>query len=705
MSIFARNTGPCEGFDKYAGQKWIYPNNMTIRGYQKEAVSKALFHNAMIVLPTGFGKTFIAAVVMYNFYRWYPTGKIIFVAPTRPLVTQQVQECRKISGIPKVDCCELTGQTNAERREAAWSDKRVFFATPQVIENDLTNGLLDGRQVRCIVIDEAHRAQGGYAYVNIVKLLHEQNKDGFRVLALSATPGSDIERVRQVMENLLISEVMFRSEMSIDLMQYRNEKSVKAWTVELTGKHKAIVDAFIAMTRPIYKQIHLAGLSYADSIEKVPKYCLIKAMEQLRNNQHETNSSRPGRLKFVVPGAVQLSGFFEYLTLYGLRVFYAAIKKDLNESKSKVKTLMASKYEFDKMISDIEAIFGADVVPNPDKKPTVDLLQGHPKLTVVRNLLMEHFRANEEKTETRAIVFTKYRESVFDIVQTLKAYDPFLKPGAFVGQGSATGTGMTQKEQLRLIKDFKAGVYNVIVATCVAEEGLDIGEVDLIVCYDTSASPISTTQRRGRTGRKRTGNVQTILTKGYEEKKLRKAGETRRQVEGQLFKKENYSPQKYRNAPRMVPADIQPVCFEHQIFPEDADDNDVVPSSTRKRRRRRDADEEEDVVPIDEMVVKKKGGRKKSMQGEARKSNGATSQQSTGFIAASELSPSTSTTASPEKKSVVGTPVTFKTPDGETFVFSDFEDDEEDSGAEDHKGCATATSVAAGEDDHDDLFD
>lgn len=60
-------------------------------------------------LPTGLGKTFIAAVVMYNFFRWYPQGKVIFMAPTRPLVKQQIEACYDIMGIPKDVTAELTG--------------------------------------------------------------------------------------------------------------------------------------------------------------------------------------------------------------------------------------------------------------------------------------------------------------------------------------------------------------------------------------------------------------------------------------------------------------------------------------------------------------------------------------------------------------------------------------------------------------------
>ena len=56
----------------------------------------------------------------------------------------------------------------------------------------------------------------------------------------------------------------------------------------------------------------------------------------------------------------------------------------------------------------------------------------------------------------------------------------------------------------------------MLVATCIAEEGLDIGEVDLIICYDSGFSPIRMIQRMGRTGRKRDGKIIILLTEGKE---------------------------------------------------------------------------------------------------------------------------------------------------------------------------------------------
>lgn len=100
------------GFDGCSAKVWIYPTNYPIREYQLKISEAALLQNTLVCLPTGLGKTFIAAVVMYNFYRWYPSGKIVFMAPTKPLVAQQIEACYKVMGIPQAHMAELTGDNH-----------------------------------------------------------------------------------------------------------------------------------------------------------------------------------------------------------------------------------------------------------------------------------------------------------------------------------------------------------------------------------------------------------------------------------------------------------------------------------------------------------------------------------------------------------------------------------------------------------------
>lgn len=99
----------CPGFDLESGTRWIYPTNLPVRNYQLEITRTALFNNTLVALPTGLGKTLIAAVVIYNYQRWYPSRKILFMAPTKPLVSQQIDACCNIMRLPVSHCCTVTG--------------------------------------------------------------------------------------------------------------------------------------------------------------------------------------------------------------------------------------------------------------------------------------------------------------------------------------------------------------------------------------------------------------------------------------------------------------------------------------------------------------------------------------------------------------------------------------------------------------------
>ncbi|MEX2680760.1 MAG: helicase-related protein, partial [Candidatus Sigynarchaeota archaeon] len=137
----------------------------------------------------------------------------------------------------------------------------------------------------------------------------------------------------------------------------------------------------------------------------------------------------------------------------------------------------------------------------------------HPKLLVLRQLLAEFLARNPS---SRILVFVNYRASIDAIIDHVGPGDPVIRIHRFVGQGTRkkADAGMKRDAQSKLLQQFKAGTYNVLVATSVAEEGLDIAECDLVVFYETVASLVKFVQRRGRTGRKRAGNVAVLFTRG-----------------------------------------------------------------------------------------------------------------------------------------------------------------------------------------------
>ena len=107
------------------------------------------------------------------------------------------------------------GSKSTTERKRLWGSKRVFYCTPQVVKNDLASGVLDARRVTCLVIDECHRAQGDYAYTVVLKQLLAVHHH-FRVLGLSATPGTDIEKVQGVIANLDINAINWLEDFLLD---------------------------------------------------------------------------------------------------------------------------------------------------------------------------------------------------------------------------------------------------------------------------------------------------------------------------------------------------------------------------------------------------------------------------------------------------------------------------------------------------------
>uniref|UniRef100_A0A3B5L1V2 Helicase ATP-binding domain-containing protein n=1 Tax=Xiphophorus couchianus TaxID=32473 RepID=A0A3B5L1V2_9TELE len=274
--IIQNNHATGQSFDSSSADVWIYPTNYPIRDYQLKMSEASLFQNTLVCLPTGLGKTFIASVVMYNFYRWYPAGKIVFMAPTKPLVAQQIEACYKVMGIPQDHMAELTGSTAAKQRQEVWKSKRVFFLTPQVMVNDLSRETCPAKEIKCVVIDEAHKALGNHAYCQVIRQLSSQTLQ-FRVLALSATPGGDTKSVQSVISNLLISHIELRSEESPDIQAHSHQRSVEKVVVPLGEKlsgHQAryLQDRFLQIK--FYRLIFAADFypdEHFDSKFKVKK--------------------------------------------------------------------------------------------------------------------------------------------------------------------------------------------------------------------------------------------------------------------------------------------------------------------------------------------------------------------------------------------------------------------------------------------------
>ena len=150
------------------------------RDYQKNIFETAKNKNTLVVLPTGLGKTLIALMLSIERKTLFPESKILFLAPTKPLVEQHFETFR--SQLPDLfaDLQLFTGSVSAEKRKKIWQTAEIIFSTPQCIANDLANALYNLNDVSLLIIDEAHRCLKNYDYTKVVSSYKEQSSNHFQ---------------------------------------------------------------------------------------------------------------------------------------------------------------------------------------------------------------------------------------------------------------------------------------------------------------------------------------------------------------------------------------------------------------------------------------------------------------------------------------------------------------------------------------------
>lgn len=564
---------------------WVYPTNLgRTRDYQFNITQSGLFHNLLVALPTGLGKTFIAATIMLNWFRWTKSAQIVFVAPTKPLVAQQISACFGVAGVPRSQTTMLTGEAAPGIRSEEWKTKRVFFMTPQTLVNDLKTGIADPKRIVLLVVDEAHRATGGYAYVEVVSFLRRFNKS-FRVLALTATPGSTVESVQAVIDGLDIARVEIRTEQSLDIREYVHSKDIETQTFENSEEMILCMDLFSRTLQPLVDQLRTLNAYWGRDPMMLTAFGLTKARQQWMASDagRNANMGMKAKTNAIFTVLASLAHAIDLLKYHGITPFY----RHLLHFQSSIDGKKGGKYQrqivqddhYKKLMNYLDPW-----VKNPE-------FIGHPKLEYLKQVILNHFMDAGEGGEgsnqsaTKVMIFVHFRDSAEEVTRVLKRYEPMIRPHIFVGQSSAKGSdGMNQKTQLGVVEKFKKGTYNTMVATSIGEEGLDIGEVDLIVCYDSSASPIRMLQRMGRTGRKRSGNIVLLLMQGKEEESYIRAKDNYEKMQQMIASGTRFT---FHDdaSPRILPAGVRPVPDKRQIDIPDENEQQDLPEPKRGKGR------------------------------------------------------------------------------------------------------------------------
>ena len=214
------------------------------REYQINIAKSALKENSLVVLPTGLGKTIIALIIIAEQLK-KNNKKILFLAPTKPLVSQHSQYLKEFLTINPKDITLFTGEISPSKRLNLWNTCKIIVSTPQVIENDLISKKINLENFSLIIFDEAHHAVGEYSYVFISEKYKQQAKERL-VLGITASPGNDLTKILEVCKNLDIKNIEIRTKQDSDVKPYVYDLEMKwleiplpkefAYTIQLLKK-------------------------------------------------------------------------------------------------------------------------------------------------------------------------------------------------------------------------------------------------------------------------------------------------------------------------------------------------------------------------------------------------------------------------------------------------------------------------------------
>ena len=476
---------------RYISHPLIRKDTIEQRLYQLALASSALKESCLCVLPTGLGKTIVALMVIAARFNDHG-GKALILSPTKPLVEQHSNFFGHV--LPGCTVATFTGSIPPEKRAEIWKNSQVIVSTPQVIENDLRARRIDLRDVVHITFDEAHRAAGRYAYVYIAERYFKDAELPL-VLGITASPGSSPETIAEVCENLHIERVEVKSEADPDVVPYLYAKEIEWVRVEVPARIRELqrrmervlsdrfsklaeLDFIVVASASKRELLDLQSKLHAQVVEKsnVNAFSGISILAEIFKVKHAIELAE-------TQGAGALERYFDRLN---------------TEARSGSGSKAAKRLAID---LDMRAAM----------KMLASCTEDHPKLDAVRRIVADQLRDNPD---SRAIVFTNFRDSAEMVVNALGGTDG-VSAVRFVGQANKLNDkGLTQKQQVEIIAQFRSGEYNTLVATSVAEEGLDIPSTDLVLFYEPVPSEIRTIQRKGRTGRKRAGRIVVLIAKG-----------------------------------------------------------------------------------------------------------------------------------------------------------------------------------------------
>lgn len=455
--------------EQFIDKKYIKKNSVEKRDYQVNLAQQAILENCIVVLPTGLGKTAIALQVIAE-YLAKGTGGVLFLAPTRVLVNQHFEFLKDTLTLD--DITLITGEDTIQKRTKLWNNS-VICATPEITKNDLDRKIVSPDQFNLVVFDEVHRTVGDYAYSGIAERFTGSDA---RIIGMTATLPSEKEKATEILTKLRIASVAERSENSPDVKPYTQETNTEWINVELPPEMKSIQTLLKIALDERYDILRKNGIRLAEQQS-------LSAL--LRIRQFVLNQNRRSAKPLFT--AIRIHYALNILEAHGITPFLKFCERAQVKKGAGVKELFEIDPNFTRAVHLAKEAQSRGIE--------------HSKIPKLKEIL--------ESVPGKALIFTSYRDSVDLIFNKLTELG--ISAGILIGK--AGETGLKQKKQIETVQKFRDGIFQVLIATRVGEEGLDIAEVNQVIFYDNVPSSIRFVQRRGRTGRKDTGKLVVLIAK------------------------------------------------------------------------------------------------------------------------------------------------------------------------------------------------
>lgn len=489
----------------YIEHSLIKPNSIEARLYQQVLAGDVLKKgNTMIVAPTALGKTIVAVLIASDRLEKVKHSKILILSPSKPLAIQHENSFREFLNVP---CTSITGAVKTDERVKRWEESQVISATPQTVESDLLNGRYSLDDVSLIVFDECHHGVGSYSYVYLAsRYVKESNYN--LILGLTASPGYDKEKIKEVCQNLYIQNVVVKNHDDPDVMPYFNPVKidwVKIKMSEELNRIKELVNKALKLRLTALKNMKVINTV------SVTKRDILKARGRVQNTI--ARAVNPNKECFraisLLSAVINIQHSLELIETQGVTTFNRYVGR-LRKKKTKAAKSLMLDNNFGKAVTLAKKAEDAGL-EHPKLNHLVKILKKELFDDGQTKLQSDRFSDNTNNKNSKIMVFTQYRDTLEMIHERLEKEG--IKSVKFFGQASKDGQkGLTQKKQKEIIKSFKKGEYDVLISTSVAEEGIDIPAVDLVILYEPVPSEVRMIQRIGRTGRKRTGHVKVLVT-------------------------------------------------------------------------------------------------------------------------------------------------------------------------------------------------